>query len=62
MVGDKQFVVVDGEEGKKYDAIGGIGEKNIVFDSSNSLHYLAQKGNSIYLVEERIREDKGVSL
>jgi len=53
-VGDKQFVVVDGEEGRKYDAIVGIGWQ-IVFDSPDSIHYLARKGNSIFLVEEMIK-------
>ncbi len=49
--GDEGFVVVDGKEGKKYDGIVTL----IIFDSSDSLHYLALKGsNSIYLVEERI--------
>jgi len=44
-VGDSQFVVVDGKEGKQYDNILGEGGK-IIFDSSDSLHYLALKGNS----------------
>jgi len=52
-IGKKQFVVVDGKEEKQYDAIvrGGL----VVFDSFDSLHYLAVKGNSIYLVEENIK-------
>ena len=54
-VGDKQFVVVDGKEGKGYDGIVTIGGGRIIFDSPDSLHYLATKGASIYLVEERIK-------
>jgi len=54
-VGESHMVVVDGEEGSQYDSIvapkGGGG---IVFDSPDQLHYLAQKDNAFYLVEERI--------
>ncbi len=50
-VGSKWLVVVDGVEGKQYD---GIMTKTI-FDSPDSFHYLAGKGNNIYLVEERIK-------
>ncbi len=53
--GDKEFVVVDGEEGKKYDHIFTLGRGRIVFDLPDTLHYLAQKGTSIYLVEEEIK-------
>ncbi len=49
-VGKKWLVVVNGKEGKRYDGIVG----KIIFDSSDSLHYLAQKGEAIFLVEERI--------
>jgi hypothetical protein len=45
-------VVVNGKEGQQYD---GIVEGRIVFDSADSLHYLAGKGADIYLVEERIQ-------
>jgi len=41
---------VDGEEGKQYEGIGG----GIVFDPSDSLHYLALEGNNIFLVEESV--------
>lgn len=47
--GDKWFVVVDGKEEKQYDSILGT---RIIFDTDSSLHYLAQNGNKIYLVEE----------
>ncbi len=53
-VNNKQFVVVDGKEGQPYDSIVAIGGGRIVFDSADSLHYLAQKGDDIYLVEGRI--------
>ncbi len=54
-VGGKCFVVVDGREGKKYDAIVSIGGGRIIFDSPDSLHYLAiKKDNEIYLVQENI--------
>ena len=48
--GLKYLVVVDGKEGKLYDSI-----LKIVFDASDRLHYLASKGNTIYLVEETIK-------
>ena len=51
-VGDKWFVVVDGKIGRRYNVIVRGGE--VVFDSSDSLHYLAQRGSGIYLVEEQI--------
>ena len=53
VLGDKWFVVIDGEEGKRYD--GFVRGGRIIFDSPDSLHYLAQKGSNIYLVEERIK-------
>jgi len=53
IVGPKCFVVVNGKEGKQYDNI--IRQGGIIFDSPDSLHYLALKGSDIYLVEERIR-------
>lgn|GEM_PF-1342408 len=52
--GNKWFVVVDGKEKKQYDAIVVLGRGKIVFDTPTSLHYLAQNGKSIYLVEENI--------
>ena len=54
--GNKQFVVVDGEEGKKYDDIVTVGGRKFIFDSADTLHYLAVKGSSsTYLVEEKIK-------
>lgn len=55
--GNKGFLVVDGKEGKQYDDVisrrlhGG----GIVFDSPNRFHYLALKGNGVYLVEETLK-------
>ncbi len=58
--GGKWSVVVDGQEGKAYDGI--LKGSRIVFDSPDSLHYLAVKdghsvyvGHSVYLVEEKLR-------
>ncbi len=48
---DKQFVVVDENEGKKYDKV----HEPIVFDSDNEFHYLAVKGDKLYLVEEKLK-------
>ena len=48
----KEFVVVDGNNGIGYDEISG--EKEILFDSEKTFHYLAIKGDKIVLVEERI--------
>jgi len=54
--GNEQFVVLDGEEGKRYEGIVTISGGKIIFDSLDSLHYLALKGsNSIYLMEERVK-------
>jgi hypothetical protein len=48
-------VVVDGKEGKQYDAIVTSGGGRIIFDSPDDFHYLVFKGNNIYLVEENIK-------
>jgi WD40 repeat protein len=49
---NKEWVVLDGNNGKAYDDILGQGE--IIFDSPDSFHYIAIKGNNIYLVEEKL--------
>jgi Tol biopolymer transport system component len=56
----KQFVVVDGKEGKQYDGL--VKGATCLFDSPSQLHYLAKKTTSsdgksydIDLVEETIR-------
>jgi len=54
-LGDKQFVVLDGKEGKRYDLVLAIGSGRVTFDSDDSLYYLAMSGNSIYSVHERIK-------
>jgi hypothetical protein len=54
--GEKSYVVVNRNEGRPYDGIligwGG----NLVFDSTDSLYYLAINGEEFYLVEEKITE------
>jgi len=54
VLGNKWYMVVDKDEGKEYDVIIMAGGGRIVFDSPNSLHYLAMKGSGVYLVEEEI--------
>ena len=49
-MGNKQMVVVDGEEGKRYDGV----LTEIFFDSATSFHYLAYRGDEVYLVEGRV--------
>jgi hypothetical protein len=55
--GSKRFLVVDQEEGKSYDAMITVGGGKVVFDTPHSLNYLAVKGNQIYLVEERVKDN-----
>ncbi|MCK5010451.1 MAG: hypothetical protein KAS98_08200, partial [Deltaproteobacteria bacterium] len=50
--GDKWFVVADGKEGKHH--IVAIGGGKIIFDASDSIHYLAVKDNMIYLVKKNV--------
>ena len=60
--GQGNVVVVDGVEGKQYDHIltrlrlpdGNI-QTSLVFDSPSSLHYLAESGDNVYLVQETIK-------
>jgi hypothetical protein len=53
--GSQQFIVVDGREGNRYTQIIGPGAyRRIVFDTSDSLRYLALKGEEVYLVEEKL--------
>ncbi len=54
-VGNKLLIIVDGQEGKPYDGIVSKGGGKVVFDSPDSLHYLALRDDKIYLVEEKIR-------
>lgn len=53
---NQEFVVLNGNRGKAYDTIMGIG--GIHFDSPSSFHYLSMKGNNIYLVEENVNPGK----
>jgi hypothetical protein len=51
----KKMVVIDGQEGSQYDRILAPPEGGgVIFDSPNQLHYVVQKGNPLFLVEERI--------
>ena len=53
--GGKWFVVVNGREGSEYDGIVAPSQKGgVVFDSPDQLHYMVQKDNAFYLVEERL--------
>jgi Tol biopolymer transport system component len=58
---DKWLVVLDGVEGKSYDGMFTPGypsdqwRPRVIFDSPDSLYYIARIGKSIYLVEETIR-------
>jgi UPF0288 family protein (methanogenesis marker protein 3) len=49
---NQEFVVVNGNRGKAYDTIMGMG--GICFDTPTAFHYLSMKGNNIYLVEENV--------
>jgi hypothetical protein len=50
-------VILDGDEGGQYSAImsGSPGYEvgRIIWDSNTSLHYLAGKGNEVYLVKDQ---------
>lgn len=59
-MGSKWFVVVDGKEGKQYDAAVTVGAGRIIFDFPVGLHYLAQEGDKIYL--ERRHGDVEIEL
>jgi len=61
----KELLVCNGLEDKAYDWIFesfnweiNWFSSTIIFDSPNSLHYLAESGNSIYLVEKTIKKGK----
>lgn len=51
----KQFVVVNGSEGPRYDKIVTIAGGKIHFGPEGLLHYMATKGNEIFLVEETLQ-------
>lgn len=53
---DGQTVVVDGTEGKRYDSIVTIAGGRLHFPSADKLHYIATKGDELFLVEETIAE------
>ena len=52
-INGKELVIINGVESKPYDHIlSGLVDSTMIFDSSNSLNYLAESGNNIYLVKE----------
>ena len=53
--GKKQFVVVDNKEEIHYDEVYVIGKESVIFDSFDSIHYLATRDKNIYLVEFKIK-------
>ena len=54
-VGESRMVVVDGQEGSQYDGIVTPPEGGgVILDSPDQLHYMTQRGNALYLVEERL--------
>jgi len=53
--GNTRFVVLDDRPGKGYDLIFAEDDRPVVVDSEQSFHYLALKGDSVFVVEERIR-------
>jgi hypothetical protein len=54
--GDKGwFVVLDGQEGKPYENLLSLGGGTIVFDAPDRFHYLATRGQDIYVVQEQLK-------
>jgi len=54
-LGQRSLVVIDGQEGSRYDSIVAPRESGgIIFDLPNQLYYIARKGHAFYLVEERL--------
>ena len=53
---DNWYLVADGQHSTPYwDIIGSPGFSPVVFDSRNSLHYIAIRGTSVYRAEETFR-------
>jgi len=48
-------VVLDGQAGKPYENLLSVGGGKIVFDAPERFHYLATRGQDIYVVQERLR-------
>lgn len=48
------FIVLNGEEGKRYDALVTIGGGTLVFDDPSTVHYLAIRGKEILAVTEAL--------
>lgn len=52
----KEFVVVEGKEGEKYDQVFlSEGNESVFFRGANTFRYIARKGSSIFLVEEKVK-------
>lgn len=52
-LGDKSLVVIDVKEGETN--IQFLGRGRIIFDSTDTVHYLALKDNGIYMIEEHVK-------
>lgn len=52
---EKEFIVFDDKPGPKFNNILTDWHGHVVFDAPDAFHYLSRKGNSVFLVEERIR-------
>jgi len=53
-MGDKRFVVVDGQTSESYDFIFNSSQGGVYFDSASRFHYLALRGDKVYLIEEKL--------
>ena len=54
--GDKGWVMVlDDQEGKPYENLLSLGGGKIVFDAPDRFHYLATRGQDIYVVQEQLK-------
>ena len=53
---DREFVVVENNEGEKYDRVFlNEGNESVLFGQPGTFHYIARKGNNIFLVEEKVK-------
>ncbi|MFA5393226.1 MAG: hypothetical protein WC338_02065 [Candidatus Ratteibacteria bacterium] len=53
-IGNKECVVLDGQEGKYYDVYRFIGDERVFFDFSENIHYFAVQKGKLYFIEETI--------
>jgi hypothetical protein len=47
--------VLDDQEGKPYETLLSLGGGKIVFDAPDRFHYLATRGQDIYMVQEQLK-------